>query len=948
MSDEVNRLGPIGFQDLAGVVSLAAFGPGVQVMGAGRDGGRDLYHRGPLIWHRSEDGPGEVWDGYTVLSVKHKGTPSLRHQENLTWLWGQIRPELQAWADPDGDRREVPEYLLVITNVKLTPYPQVGGHDALNEYIARYRRDLDDDKRDVGPGAAAERRARLARIARIKKVRVWDGNQIEALIKRYPEVRNAFPGFLTAGDVFAALSRASDTIPLTDLEDRLRAHARTGLMGDGFIYFDEAGSGDGTGIPVHEIAIDLPVTTMSGTQYTSVVKYVLDRAEHVLKPDALPWTGPRHLVVTGAPGNGKTTIAKFLVQVFRAALLDGAVGLGSGHQDVIAGTEAALRRFGCLRPRHRRWPIRVDLALYVQEGGLVDDTTLLRWIAHKVSRRSDRGEVTASGLRTWLQRWPWLLVLDGLDEVTEPSVRKRLIERVVEFVHDAEADRCDVLVILTTRPIGYTENIEPAQFERIDLDDLDLREAVRYGDLVTRVRLRTDLDRIERVRLRLRAAAEDEALQRLLRTPLQVLILTIIIDGAGRLAPDRYSLFRGYYDTVFRRERDKPAGLHRILQDNGQQIQQLHERVGFELQARSEAGDRSYATLTAEELRRITWQVLDEAGFKPDGSDADLLEKIFEAATKRLVLIAPRGTEGYGFDVRSLQELMAAMHLTTAPLDEVLRRLRVAAVSPFWRNTWLFAAGQLFSTPQPHQHAALTSLVRTLDEDATDRLGAVVPVGPRLAWEIIDDGMTRSYPRWRDQLVTQGMQLLTEPDLPDLPTIIRYLVRFAASGDTQRAMAADGLRDALGATSTARRTAAALQELVPGAADEIKASSAVRGLAAVRKRPEAIPPPEPANGWDSFEAEVATAPCADADTLLLRRGADALRLISNGTIEQNDIVALHHALGSGPAAATLEAALTHVMGHEPVLRQNLRDVVLPSLHRRPIGDDLRSGQADAV
>ena len=83
-----------------------------------------------------------------------------------------------------------------------------------------------------------------------------------------------------------------------------------------------------------------------------------------------------------------------------------------------------------------------------------------------------------------------------------------------------------------------------------------------------------------------------------------------------------------------------------MLQDHGQQIQRLHERVGFELQVRSEAGERSNATLTADELRQIAWQVLDEAGFKPSGKDAALLGNIFDAATKRLVLIAPRGTDG--------------------------------------------------------------------------------------------------------------------------------------------------------------------------------------------------------------------------------------------------------------------------------------------------------------
>jgi hypothetical protein len=80
----------------------------------------------------------------------------------------------------------------------------------------------------------------------------------------------------------------------------------------------------------------------------------------------------------------------------------------------------------------------------------------------------------------WMKQWPWFLVLDGLDEVTEPTIRKRLIQRVTEFVNDAEAENCDVFVVLTTRPVGYTENIAPTQFERIDLDYVGPPEAVRY------------------------------------------------------------------------------------------------------------------------------------------------------------------------------------------------------------------------------------------------------------------------------------------------------------------------------------------------------------------------------------------------------------------------------------------------------------------------------------
>ena len=459
MRYNLEQLGPTGFQDLAASLALVTFGARVQVMGAGRDGGRDLYHQGPLIW-RNGDQPADVLDGYTVIQVKHMASPSSLHKENLAWLWGEVRKELEAWVNPGGDRHPVADHLIVITNVVLTPYPQAGGHDELNAKVAQYRRALEDDSRDVDDDATDRRRARATRMRRIKELRFWDGNQIQALLTANPGIRNAFPGFLTAGDVFAALTRSDDQVPLDDLGAALRAHAMTALSGEGFIYFDEAGAGEGTGIAVHDVAIDLPITSRAGAGRTTVTQYVLDRAEHVLKPGVTTLQAPRHLILTGAPGNGKTTISKFLTQVFRAAMLQGRDDLGAGHREIIDGTARALQRFGRQLPRHRRWPMRIDLAEYVQED-TNSDGSLLRWIAQKVSRRSDMGTVTPWKLKSWLERWPWLLILDGLDEVTEPAVRKRLIERVIEFVDDADAHRHDVLVVLTTRPVGYTENIAP-------------------------------------------------------------------------------------------------------------------------------------------------------------------------------------------------------------------------------------------------------------------------------------------------------------------------------------------------------------------------------------------------------------------------------------------------------------------------------------------------------
>jgi hypothetical protein len=594
--------------------------------------------------------------------------------------------------------------------------------------------------------------------------------------------------------------------------------------------------------------------------------------------------------------------------------------------------------------------MRIDLAEYAEDGEVGEDTTLLRWIALKVSRRSDAGEITPSSMASWMRAWPWILVLDGLDEVTEPKTRRRLITHVIEFVNEAEAVDCDLFVVLTTRPMGYTEDISPHHFERIDLDYLTPREAVEFGSRATRVRLGSDDERIDRVVTHLTRAAGDDALRNLLRTPLQVLILTIIVDSAGRLAPDRFRLFWGYYEAVFRREQAKSGWLQQLLRDHQPLIQLLHERVGFELQVRSEAAERSLATLSTEELQSLIWHVLADSGFDPGGKDSRLLTSFFNAATQRLVLLVPRGDDGYGFDVRSLQELMAAKHLASGALEQTLERLRVAMPNPHWRNTWLFAAGALFSEPRDFQQSAVVELVESGDLSAPERLGRVAPVTHRLALDMLDDGMARSVPKFRDRLARHGLQFLMEETGGDLPTLARIVMRFADLGDHEQLIVADALREALAADQRSRQSASAVMALVSPLAEELGLSRRVLGLnmvTAPEASAEAGPVPD---RWDRFEAELGTYPGPlDWQVMLADAGSALTRLVQRGWTEENDpmaeeypeLVEILTVLDVPELALELETALQPLVRDEPDLQRVLRATVLTALHRSSIGEVLR-------
>lgn len=937
MPEELERLGPVGFQDLCAALTIATFGPGIQAMGPGRDGGRDMYFKGDLRWV-----DGESWAGYTVFQVKHKSTLADKPDANVSWLWGQIREELDAWAEGTGGRDEVPEFMVFMTNVPLTPTPESGGHDQILSSIRKYIDRLGDDRHDLSMDDRDRRRSRHRRLQHVVKWRVWDRHQINPLLTVHRGVRNAFPAFLTVGDVFEGMSTSPDWMSLKDVQPALRQQSRAALTGEGQIYFDEAGRAGGGGLPIHKVAIDLPVTLADGRR-TSTVKYVLERAERMLKPRVTTFSGPRHLVLTGAPGNGKTTLSRFILQVFRAALLAEATDLSTNQRATINGVVGGLLRMGCAMPRNRRWAVRIDLADYAEQGGLDHESTLLRWIAEKVSARAT-ARISPANLQTWMTRWPSLLILDGLDEVTEPLLRNRLLSQVTEFVDEAEAQDLDCLVLLTTRPVGYTENISPTHFEQIDMDYMSLQEASRYGELVSTVRLHEDPERLELLIRRFRTAVADESLKNLLRTPLQVLILTVIVENAGTLPPDRYSLFWEYFETILKRERSKAGTTRFLLNEHSQHIQRLHERVGLRLQALSEAADRSYAVLSEAELKHEIWIVLNEAGFQPAGKDSVLLDKVFLAATQRLVLIAPRGNEGYGFDVRSLQELMAARCLTTGPNASIDRRLRLIAPGPHWRNVLLFAAGRIFSEPQPHQHQALVELLENLDENASQRLGRIIPLAPRLALEIVDDGMLRSFPRWRSRLMQTGFKVLESPLADDPPVLARMLVRFADLGHDERLMLSDALNRAAAHSPVGAQTVSFLRGMIAATVDAVQAGALVRGLRLAGPATPTAPEVDPSDRsqiWGDFQLEVLTSNYSSAAVAAsTQQAAELLARYESHGVTPAAIEEIKGALALRESSLVLEAALSHLC-HEPSsLLRFLRREILGDILRQPVGEDL--------
>ncbi len=934
MKYDLERLGPFGFQDLCAALALRVFGATVRPMGLGRDGGRDMLTTDPVRW--SED---TVWSGTTVFQVKHRAP--LRGPSDATILARSILTELAAWASPDSERGDVPEQLVFVSNVFLSAVPGSGGLAAVTKKIEGWLQALGDasaeDHLDGKDKVAArrEREARRDRMARLREWKILDGNHLTGFLDAYEDVRRAVDGFLQAGDVLADLARFSGVLSDGELAPALKQHARWALTNERKIYFDEAGA-EPKGFPVEEVVIDLPVRIRGTDAQDRVIRHVLDRGDRLLRPSLAAVDKPRHLVVVGAPGNGKTTVSRFLVHAYRAAWLGEDVDLGDEHRKAVTATAAALRSMGRRSPAHRRWPLRVDLAQFAVEKATDPDFTLLTFMAQTLSKQTAANRVTKAVLAQWLRAWPCFLVLDGLDEVTEPSVRKGLIADVEAFVDDAESDDYDLLAVVTTRPTGYTDDLSGSVFDRIDLDDLPLAAALEYGRRVTQVRIPDDSARRDGVMALLKAASQEESLQRLLRTPLQVLIMTIIAESAREFAPSRYGLFWGYYKTIEQRERNKPLAFSSLIRDHVAEVLDLHRRAGLLLQQRAETATGADSVLAAADLRDIAWQVLSDAGYKPSEDDAPLLDKIVTAATHRLVLLTPQHDGGLGFDVRSLQELMAALAVTTGTIEDAIPRLRRISASPHWRNTFLFAAGRFFSEPQPHQKQAITDLVLNLDQDAPDRLGAIFPVGPQLAAEIIDDGMA-SEPKYLHKFIDHALSALHHPEALNDATYARTLMSAAEAGQTARGLVADGIRKALGSTSVPRKAAERVLQQVAVLGAQTPTKPGVIALTAVKRDPRRGISNEPTADWNALQDTLTAFAEPETQTVLGLIGPLLQQLAATPTRPPaNWDEDLQVYLSDRDVATIVEDALRHVAPAEPLLVALIRHSVMTALWRQPL------------
>lgn len=753
MDYDFSRLTTRSFEQLIQALSISILGGKTQIFGDGPDGGREATFQGTTSVPEKK----YQWDGYIVIQAKFR--QKTRHDDN-EWALKELKKELEKFANKTRTLK-TPEYYIFATNISLSSVAESGGKDKASKLIASY-------KNKIG----------------LKDYTLWDQDQVSRLLDGQEQIRKSYAAWITPGDV---LSEIINNLKLKTPDFRAVMHnfIQKEMRSEHYVNLGQAGNTGVDEIPLASVYVDLPLEyanhlpepeTSQGNeenqeafgasflneQNVGAIERLIAISSNKLDPQSnikestsendentISANQDGKIVFVGGPGQGKSTLTQFFCQINRAKIINSTkLQVDSETKKRTKLVLSTLQEEGMGELLVARFPFRIELNKFAAELANNQVSSVLQYIAKRIKTRTDYS-VEPEDLRIWLKSYPWLIALDGLDEVPATSNRVQVIEKIQDFLVDAFQANSDLMLIATTRPQGYSNDFSPRLFQHLKLKSLDTDTALKYAKKLINRRWSNDTDKAEQLLSRLSIASAEESTARLMQSPLQVTIMTLLVETLGEPPKERWRLFHEYYQVINRREKERAIPAAKLLNTYQADIDAIHQSAGHTLQVSSERTGGTNSLLDLNQFSDLVDDRLEEEGHS--GVEKSNLQKsIIAAALERLVfLVAPQENQ-IGFEIRSLQEFMAAQHLMTGTDNEVLERLKLIAGAAHWRNVFLFAAGRCFHDKQ-HLRSGLHMICCELNEQnedpiETSKLNKIIFAGSVLALDILEDGAVANQP----------------------------------------------------------------------------------------------------------------------------------------------------------------------------------------------------------
>ena len=448
------------------------------------------------------------------------------------------------------------------------------------------------------------------------------------------------------------------------------------------------------------------------------------------------------LIVLGDPGAGKTTFLKYVA--VRLALGEGErLNLGtrlpvllplSAYGNALAGKDIPLDRF-IVDYYHG---LGVDLPLQP----MLDEA---------------------------LKRGGAVVLLDGLDEVKDPSLRHLVMERVVDFYtfHRRQGNK----FVLTSRVVGYRE-VRPmseglAECTLVDFDDEEIELFVqRWTQAIEdAARGKTPVAALEAEREQkelLAAVHHNPGVRQLAANPLLLTILALMKRQGVTLPERRVELYQKYVETLLSTW-NRARGLGRPPTRDLDVVETVRILAPLALWMHQVAP--GVGLVKQGDLQRQLVEIYTGRG----EVDSEVAARRFLADVREHAgLLLERGPGTYGFIHLTFEEYLAAVAVAqkgqqvVGPVAEVLAE---HIDDPAWREVILLTIGYLGIVQQRDEAAG--AVVGTLIKQQPGEPGQAVAVAGEAVVDAWPGGVT---PACREQVVQRLVKTL-EDDEQVKPTL---------------------------------------------------------------------------------------------------------------------------------------------------------------------------------
>ena len=763
-SYQYEQLNDESFQQLSQSLLVKEF-QGLQCFPVGQpDGGRDAIAR---FYEGTPDAA-----GFILFQVKF-ARRDLDPSEARDWLLRTLRNELPKVRN---QIKEGAKKFVLVTNVAGTAHPEVGSidklHDLLAEHIpipvqAWWRDDLDrrlDNEWDLKfmyPALfSGVDLLRLVVEASPRESRERRQNAITAFLSgQFESDREVkFKQVELQNDIFELFT----DVPILPRSPAGKRQIAVERLAVAFRSAATSESGEVDWLRVREwLEIASGGERSFGNYYSRDETWL--GAASLLLNSAFQEANPL-VILEGAPGQGKSTIAQYICQVHRMRFLE-----REGN--------------GALDPAHfsarLRLPFKVELrdfATWLSGGNPFGSVTngesqegaprsLESFLSALVRYASGGSHFDVSDFHSTIKSTPVLVVLDGLDEVAEVRQRQRIVEEISSAVARLNGLAASLQVVVTSRPTPFMNStVLPSDtFATYSLGSLTRPLINEYAERWLKSR---DIDdAVARdVRHILDSKLAEPHLRDLARNPMQLAILLSLIHRRGISLPDkRTALYDSYMEIFFDRESKKAD----VVKENRELLIRIHRYLAWILQAGAEvdsdsnsgthrAGSSLSGSISEEDLRILLREFLEK-----DRSDPDLIQELFSGMVERVVAIVSRVQGTFEFDVQTLREYFAARYLyETAPYSPAGEehrgtrsdRWRALSRNFYWLNVARFYAGC-------YSEGELASLVYALTDLSKDEFFRSTSHPQLLTATLLGDWVFSQSPRAMEDVV----DLLLEP-----------------------------------------------------------------------------------------------------------------------------------------------------------------------------------------